>query len=135
MINLMKGVFAGLLVITLAACSGAGEPKESGQSVDEILAGKNLRITEEVDKLVNFNIRTWQYVNRQNVILEDGPRTKYLVELNSKCPNLEFAQLIAFTSYGRMVHKSDYIIVTDAPGHVERCMIRRFYDLEEIPKS
>ena len=131
----LNTVSAVVLATVLAACSGLGEPQESGKTVDELLAEKNLRITEQTNQLVNFNIRAWQYVNRQNVVLEDGPRTKYLVELNKPCPNLQFAQRIGFTSYGRTVRRSDYIVVTDAPGHIERCMIRTFYDLEEIPKQ
>lgn len=127
-------VSVAFLAMVLAACSGLGEPQESGKTVDELLAESNLRITEEANHLVNFNIRGWQYVNRQNVVLEDGPRTRYLVELTSTCPNLQFAQRIGFTSYGRMVRKSDYIVVTDAPGRIERCMIRTFYKLEEIPE-
>ena len=129
----VKMVSVGVLAMVLTACSGLGEPRESGKTVDELLAENNLRITEETSHLVNFNIRGLQYINRQNVVLEDGPRTKYLVELNNPCPNLQFAQRIGFTSYGRMVRKSDYIVVTDAPGRIERCMIRTFYNLEKIP--
>lgn len=132
MTSRMKFLVAGLLSLALAGCAGSGAPREAGRTVDEILAEKNLRITGEVKQLVNFNIRSWQYVNRENVVLQDGPRTYYLVELNSNCPNLEFAQRIAFTSFGRVVNNTDFIIVMDAPGHVERCRIRGFHTLEAI---
>lgn len=125
-------LFLFLITIVLAACSGTGEAPEANKSVDEILAEKNLRIVEEIDKVVAFNVHGWLYVNRKNVVLRDGPNKYYLVELNTPCPNLEFAQAIGFTSFGRVVRKNEFIVVTDAPGHVERCSILRLFELEKI---
>ncbi len=121
------------LAISLAACAGSTPKAE--KSVDEILAEKNLRIVEPVKQLINFNIRGWQYVNLQNVVLEDGPSKKYLVELNTPCRNLDYAQRIAFTSFGRVVSKNDKLIVSDGPGHVENCFMKAFYLLEKIESS
>lgn len=131
---LVKRILALAMLTALVACAGAEQKPDEERTVEQILEQKNLRIVEEVDKLINFNIRGWQYVNRQNVVLEDGPSKNYLVELNTPCPNLEFAQVIAFTSFGRIVNRSDFIVVTDAPGRVQRCMIRTFYNLEKIPR-
>ena len=83
-----------------------------------------------MNQLVNFNIRGFLYVNRENVVLQDGPRD-YLVELGAPCPNLEFANTIAFTSTGRVVRAFDRILVRDAPGRVERCVIKAIYRLEK----
>ena len=121
-----------LLVLLLAACSGTGEPPEAGKTVDEILAEQDLKIVQEIDKIVAFNVNDWRYVNRRNVVLRDGPSRYYLVELNTICPNLEFAQAIGFTSFGRIVRKNEFILVTDAPGQVERCLISKFFELEKI---
>ena len=116
----------------LGACSGTGEAPEANKTVDEILAGKNLRIVEEIDKMVAFNVHGWLYVNRKNVVLRDGPSKYYLVELNTPCPNLEFAQAIGFTSFGRVVRKNEFIVVTDTPERVERCSILKLFELEKI---
>ena len=116
----------------LGACSGTGEAPEANKTVDEILAGKNLRIVEEIDKVVAFNVHGWLYVNRKNVVLRDGPSKYYLVELNTPCPNLEFAQAIGFTSFGRVVRKNEFIVVTDTPERVERCSILKLFELEKI---
>lgn len=128
----LKAVLSIAFAISLSAC--AGTAPEAEKSVDEILAEKNLKIVEPVKQLINFNIRGWQYVNLQNVVLEDGPSKKYLVELNNPCRNLDFAQRIAFTSFGRVVSKNDKLIVTDGPGHVENCFMKAFYLLEKIKK-
>ena len=125
-------VFSSLLLAVLSACSGAGEAPEADKSVDEILAGKNLRIVEEIKQLVAFNIHGWLYVNRKNVVLRDGPSKYYLVELNGPCRNLEFAQEIGFTSFGRVVRKNEFIVVSDASAGVERCSIRKLFRLEKI---
>ena len=125
-------VFSTVLLALLSACSGSGEAPEASQSVDEILAGKYLRIVEEIKQLVAFNVHGWLYVNRKNVVLRDGPNKYYLVELNAPCRNLEFAQQIGFTSFGRVVHKNEFIVVSDTPGRVERCSILKLFKLEKI---
>ena len=120
--------------IFVVACSGTGKPPEEGKSVDELLAEKNLRVVEETNTLVAFNIHSWIYINRENVVLRDGPSRHYLVELNAPCYNLRFAQRIAFTSFGRTLQKSDFIAVVDGPGNLERCFMKNFYTLEKIEK-
>ena len=125
-----KFLSVALLTAILAGCAGVGEPKETGKTVEQVLAEKNLRIAEEVDNLVNFNIRGWQYVNEQNVILEDGPSKRYLVELTSPCPELRWAQRIAFTQFGRVVSRNEKILVNDGGGHIRHCLMKAFYRLE-----
>ena len=115
--------------VLLAACAGA--PPEQGKTVDQLLAEKKLRVVEEINQLVNFHIRGFLYVNRENVVLQDGQRD-YLVELSGPCPNLEFANTIAFTSTMRVVRAFDRILVRDAPGRTESCIIKKLYRLEKI---
>lgn len=126
----LKAVLSIALAISLSSCAGT-DPKAE-KTVDEILAEKSLKIVEQVDKLINFNIHGWEYVNTRNVVLIDGPSKKYLVELNVPCRNLDYAQAIAFTSFGRVVSKNEKLIVTDGPGHAESCFMKAFYRLEKI---
>jgi hypothetical protein len=114
------------------ACSGVGKSPEEGKTVDQLLAEKSLRIVEEQKTLIAFDIHSWIYINRQNVVLRDGPSRHYLVELNAPCYNLQFAQRIAFTSFGRTLRNTDLFVVTDSPGNVERCYMKKFYILEKI---
>ena len=129
--NRFKGYVTSLLLAAgLAACAGA--PPEEGKSVEQLLAEKNLRIVEELNQLVNFNIRGYQYVNRQHVVLQEGVSRNYLVETRAPCPNLEFARTIAFTSTGRVVREYDKLLVRDGPQRFEYCVIKALYGLEKI---
>lgn len=128
--TILKSIVIPSLVALLCAC--AGSPPEPEKTVDQILADKNLEIAEEISQLVAFNVRGWQYVNRQNVILEDGPSKKYLVELNRTCHNLDYAHVIGFTSFGRVVSKSEKLIVRDGSGRADHCLIKTIYRLEKI---
>jgi hypothetical protein len=130
MIQRSGNLLLTILAAGLAACAGA--PPEEGRSVEELLAEKKLRIVEELNQLVNFNIRGYLYVNRQNVVLQEGASRNYLVETRAPCPNLEFARTIAFTSTGRVVREFDKLLVRDAPGRVESCIIKALYRLEKI---
>ena len=128
--QILRTVLVALSVILLSAC--AGKAPEEGKSVDELLAEKDLRIVEELRQLTAFNIHSWIYIDQQNVVLRDGPNRHYLIELNTPCQNLRFAQNIAFTSFGRTLRNTDYIAVTDGPGNIERCFMKSFYRLEKI---
>jgi hypothetical protein len=120
----------GVLFATLlAACAGA--PPEAEKTVDELLAEKGLEIVEELDRLTVFNVHSWQYVNDHNVILEEGVSRRYLVELRNSCPETQWAQRIAFTSFGRIVENTDRILVTNGGGRVDRCTMKTFYRLEK----
>jgi hypothetical protein len=130
MIRITKRLALAALATFMAGC--AGSPPEEGKSVEDLLAEKNLRIVEELNQLVNFNIRGYQYVNRQNVVLQEGVSRNYLVETRAPCPNLEFARTIAFTSTGRVVREYDKLLVRDGPGRVEYCVIKAIYRLEKI---
>ena len=128
--KILINIFFIASVSLLTACAGA-QP-EAEKTVDEILAENNLAIVEELDRLTAFNINSWQYVNEQNVILVEGVSRRYLVELRPKCPELQWAQRIGFTSFGRIVQKnSDQILVTNGAGRIDRCTIRTFYSLEK----
>ena len=130
----LTGYLSAILVLAgLTGCAGA--PPEQGKSVDELLAEKNLRIVEELNQLVNFNIRGYQYVNRQNVVLQEGVSRNYLVETRAPCPNLEFARTIAFTSTGRVVREYDKLLVRNGPDRVEYCVIKAIYRLEKTDKN
>ena len=131
----VKAAFLSLLLILLAACAGTDESSKANPSVEDVLAEKNLRIVEEINQLINFNIRGWQYVNWENVILEDGPSRIYLVELTAQCRELQWAQRIAFTSFGRAVTRNERIMVTDGGGYTRHCLIKALYELEKIPKQ
>ena len=128
--TVIRSLAIALGAAALAAC--AGKAPEEGKTVDELLAEKDLRIVEELRQLTAFNIHSWIYVDRQNVVLRDGPSRHYLVALNTPCNNLRFARNIAFTSFGRTLRNTDYLIVTDAPGNAERCFMKSFYRLEKI---
>ena len=116
--SVIRTLVIALGATALAAC--AVKAPEEGKTVDELLAEKDLRIVEEIRQLTAFNIHSWIYIDRQNVVLRDGPSKHYLVALNRPCDNLRFARNVAFTSFGRTLRTSDYLIVTDAPGNPER---------------
>jgi len=124
-------IVAGCIAV-LAACAGA--PPEEGKTVDELLADRGLRVVGEVRQLINFNIRGFLYINRENVVLQDGPSRNYLVTLTAPCPNLGFASTIAFTSTGRVVRAFDKILVRETPERVEQCIIKSIHELEKMEK-
>ena len=55
--------------LVIVSCSGTGTAPEEGKTVDELLAEKNLRKVEELNTLIAFDIHSWIYINRENVVL------------------------------------------------------------------
>ena len=132
--QLIDAILAALFVFGLSACAGSGAPTETANP-EQILAEKGFTRGKEINQLMNFQIRGWQYVDRQNVILEDGPSRRYLVTLAAPCHPLQNAYSIAFTSKVNTVTRNDRLLVRQAPGHPMTCYIDRLYELEKLAKE
>ena len=79
----MNRPFLALLALVasafLAAC--AATPAEP-VSVDQRLADKGFRVDERVDRIANFRLNGWSYVDLRHVILNSGVRDRYLSMLD-----------------------------------------------------
>lgn len=125
----LKWLLATPLAAMLTACAtSAGAPP----TVEELLAERDLRIAESVDRIFDYRISGWNYLDRQHLILLDGVNRKYLVTLVRQCDGLQSNEVIAHTSTINTLTTFDRFLVRDFGHIVDHCYIESLHRLEEI---
>ncbi len=81
------------------------------------------------DRILNYSIRSWKYVDRKHIILEARRKEYYLVTLRTPCTGLSSAMDIGFTSFGSSLNKFEKIIVKNTTGPNESCSIKEITQL------
>ncbi len=124
-------------LVMLTACTQA--PTKAPTSPDELASQKGYTLGEPVDKIMNYKIDGWNYINAQALIINSGPSRNYLLTLKRRCPDLSGQEVIASTSTGSSMQAGfDAIIVKhDNMGNLlnssdtEKCYIDKIYKLEK----
>lgn len=127
--------FTIAMIAALFAGACATTPHEE-QSLEQKLADKNYEIHEEIDRIRDYRINGWNYVDDYNVVFQSGPSDHYLLTFNQRCINLRSAHTIAFTQTVGRVTRFDEVLVRDRTGlPAEKCMIDRIYRLEKLKSA
>ena len=126
---------AGL--IALAGCASTDEePRDRNPFTDDV------RLGERVDRICfGSQIDGFTNTTDNTVVVEAGVRDYYLIETFSFCPNLDFAQSLAFDRHGGCLTRGDAVIAFDSifPSHgrgglaSRRCPIHAIYEWD--PKA
>jgi hypothetical protein len=116
----------------LVGCSsGSTRPQVS---LEEGLAQMGYAGRSPVDRISQYQLRDWKYVNDHAVVLETGSRSHHLVTFSISCPELRTAMAIAIKSGMNSVTKHDDIIVRTSPG-LRRCPISEIFLLKEASEA
>lgn len=132
-------VFSVLLVSSLvasmflAACSQQALRDETLPLADR-LAMLGFRQGEPVKSVWRVDIDGWQYLDKSHMVLGTGPGRSYLVEFSYPCRNLNFSNLITYSTTVGSLTTLDKIVSTDSSGIPEYCLIGEIYRLEKVPK-
>lgn len=132
-------VFSILLVSSLvvsmflAACSQQALRDETLPLADR-LAMLGFRQGEPVKSVWYVDIDGWQYLDKSHMVLGTGPGRSYLVEFSYPCRNLNFSNLITYSTTVGSLTTLDKIVSTDSSGIPEYCLIGEIYRLEKVPK-
>ena len=135
-----RALLIALVALSVAACSwGAkdakdGKPAKPAKTLEEKLADRGYKLGGDTDKILNWNIDGWSYVDDEHVVFNAGPSRDYLVTVEINCTGLRNAETIAFTSTVSAVTKFDKLIVRNT-GFTDQCQIRELHELKRIKKS
>lgn len=125
---LMKWLIASLLTAALLGCATTGEsPLTVYQQLDE----RDLRIAEPVERIYNYRISGWNYLDPEHLILLDGVNRKYLVTLVRPCYGLQTNEVIAHTTTVSTLTTFDKFLVRDVGNIVDQCYIESLHRLEK----
>lgn len=119
----------GLLVWSLTACQ-----ENTRKRIDYEAFVESQQLTAE-PRVTQFRFQGWQPLDERFLILRSSQRKSYLIELNTFCSELPFAQsiLVDQSTAMSLVAKFDAIKV---PGQIaQRCTIKNIYVLDEVQKQ
>jgi hypothetical protein len=109
-------------------CAATGE---SPLTVYQKLDQRDLRIVEQVDRIHDYRISGWNYLDPQHLILQGGVNQRYLVTLVRRCYGLQSNYAIGFTSTVSTLTTFDKILVRDVGNIVDECHIASLHRLEK----
>jgi hypothetical protein len=113
--------------VLLGCATSAEAPLTLYQMLDE----RELRLAEPVDRIYDYRISGWNYLDREHLILLDGASRKYLVTLKNPCHGLQSSEVIAHTSTVSTLTTFDKFLVRDVGGIVDQCYIQSLHRLEK----
>jgi hypothetical protein len=131
----MKALISSLLASLFVLGCSAQPAKDSGDKVAEALDQLNMRPSEQPVRIRDYQVDSWRYIDRTNLIVETSASDLYLVSLHSSCFGLQSAFAIGVTSAGGSVDKFEDIVVRDASGRSERCPISDIVKLSKAPET
>ena len=122
------------LITLVGGCSKPTQPDHE-QSLAEVLAEMELKPANKVERIRDYRVDSWRYIDPYNLIIKAGIRDQYLISLRTPCPELRSALQIGFTSTAGTLDKFEDIIVSDRFTGNQRCGISDIVKLESIPAS
>ncbi|NND44623.1 MAG: hypothetical protein HKN58_04825 [Xanthomonadales bacterium] len=125
---LLVSVFGALL----ASCAAQPTQGPKPLDLDRQLAERHYLMGPPVDRIRNYQLSGWNYVDNHHVIMRAGVRDHYLITLRSYCPDLSSATSIAFSTTVGSLTTSDALLVRGPGSILDRCHIRYINRLEKI---
>jgi hypothetical protein len=126
-ITAVAGLAAGLL---LSACNSQ-PPRQV--PVSEKVANRGYSMGEQVKRINDFQINSWNYIDRRNAIIYVGASRYYLITTRRPCDGLTETDNLAYsTTVGNLTDKDKLLVRRDS-GRVESCFIETIYELKKVP--
>ena len=117
-----------LPAILMGACATGSERPPN---FEQRLADDGYVLGEQVERIMQYRLDGWSYLDPEHIVMQTGPSTQYLVSLAYRCRELGSAEDIAFTTTGGQLTRYDTLLVNGVGGVVERCPIRSLRRLEK----
>ena len=122
---------AGLAtVLLLNACNS--QPTRQAP-VSEKVVDRGYSMGEQVKRINDFQINSWNYIDRRNAIIYVGASRYYLITTRRPCDGLTETENLAYsTTVGNLTDKDKLLVRRDS-GRVESCFIETIHELKKAP--
>lgn len=85
-----------------------------------------------VDKIQNYRVDGWNYIDNKHIMIYAGPSQRFLITTTIECPDLASAERIGFSSTATYITKFDKLVVRGTSGIVQNCPIMEMKTLQKI---
>jgi len=134
MSNTIRSGILLIMTMGLMACASAGSLIQK-PTLEQKLADRNYQLGEPVDRIMQYTVDSWSYLDREHVIMQTAPSTYYLVSLRRPCYGLTSAETIGFTTTTSHLTPFDKLVVRSSGRMIEQCYISALHKLAKIPKK
>lgn len=126
-----------LLIITVSACTTTD--KKDALTPQQLAQQKGYELGEPVEKIMNYRLNGWNYVNTQALIISSTGNQRYLVTLRHRCQDLMNTEVIGSTSTGNALQANfdAFVVSTNGSrrGVEQRCYIDSIYKLSRMTEK
>lgn len=128
----MRNILFATLFPLLLVLPGCASAPQDEVTVEDRLAQRGYQRGEAVRSIQNYRLDGWHFLDSRNLMIETGPRQRYLVQLRVPCPELSTANSIGFTSTAGQLTHFDKIVLEEASGTRRDCIIDQLYRLNPL---
>jgi hypothetical protein len=118
-----------VIIVATSLLTACATTSSEPQSLEAQLAEKGYTIGPSVDRIQQFRVNGWNYLDREHVIVTVDASRRYLVSLRISCHGLTSAEVIAFTNTVSYLTTFDQLLVRDNGRMLERCPIKSMNEL------
>lgn len=123
------------MILTIAVMACANQSSKPELSLDQQLEALGYTNKTQTERINNYRLNGWRYVNDSALIINSSPKRHYLITLSQKCWELASAVRIAVDSDAEAVSRFNKVIVTDGVRNTVTCQIDNIYTLDKKPIS
>ncbi len=118
-------------ILLLGACTSTPPTEEP---IEDKAARHGFTIGKQVKKINNFQINSWNMVDRKSAILYVGASRRYLVTTRNPCDGLADTGVISYSTTAGSLTEKDKLLMRRSPAaeRIESCFIDAIYELEKI---
>ena len=132
-------ILALSLTALLFACASS-TPTPAPTPPAQLAQDQGYELGKPIDRIMNYRLDSWNYINPQAVIIHAGGNRDYLVTLRDRCHELMNTEVLATTSTGSAMRaKFDAIIVSLAGSRLahstsstRKCYIEAIYLISRV---
>jgi hypothetical protein len=125
--------FIGIVILSSLAVACANSAYQE-VPLEEKLSQRGFAIGQPVKRIKNYQINSWNSVDRKHVIINFGASRNYLVTLRTSCGGLMDAALLSFSTTVGFLTDKDKLLVRDGGNHLLQCYISTINELEKVEK-
>ncbi|WP_028080398.1 DUF6491 family protein [Solimonas soli] len=129
-----RGVVSGLLAACVLAACASSPSASRPKTLDDKLAERGYKLGGDIDRIQNWSIDGWSYIDDEHVVFNAGPSRDYLVTVLMPCNGLSSANTIGFSTTVSAVTKFDKLVVRNT-GFTDQCPIRELHELKRVKKA
>jgi len=119
------------ILLLLGACTNR---PPAAESIEDKVARHGFAIGAQVNRVNNFQINSWNMVDRKNAIIFVGASRRYLITTRNPCDGLADTEVLNYSTTAGNLTDKDKLLLRRSPsaGRMESCFIDTIYELEKI---